>query len=75
MPDELIKTVKGEILYQDEGVQLLPIEDSDSVDIVENTKRLIQKSIQSYGQERRILQVEILFFQFLFKYQIRFQFL
>lgn len=52
LPDELIKTVKGEILFQDEGVQLLPIQDSDNVDIVENTRRLIQKSTQAYSQEK-----------------------
>lgn len=57
LPDELLKNVKGEILHQDEGVQILPIEDSDNTDVIENSRRLIQKANQGYGQEKRILQV------------------
>ena len=60
LPDHLIATVKGEILMQDEGVQLMPITDSDNSDVVENSSRLIQKSYQSYSSERRILQKHVL---------------
>ncbi len=57
MPDELLRTVRGEDLCRDEGLSLLPIADSDNQDIVENSTRLIQKSIQAYGQEYRVFQV------------------
>jgi hypothetical protein len=56
-PDKLISTTKGKIFHQDEGVQVLPIEDSDNPGVVENSRRLVQKSLQTYGGEKRILQV------------------
>lgn len=56
LPDELLKYVKGETISNDEGLSILPILDSDSDDIVENTKRLIDKANQNYPQEYRIKQ-------------------
>ena len=56
LPDELIQTVKGEILGENEGKQIAPMSDSDSKDIADNSLRLIQKMNQAYDQERRVLQ-------------------
>ena len=54
------KTVHGEDLCRDEGLTLEPILDSDNADMVENTKRLIQKSNSAYGQEYRVFQRHLL---------------
>jgi hypothetical protein len=57
LPDEIINQAVGEMLVQNEGVQLSPITDSDNTDINSNSERLIQKSLQAYSQEKRLLQV------------------
>lgn len=57
MPDEIIKQAVGETLVQNEGVQVSPITDSDNPDVNSNSALLIQKSQQTYSQEKRILQV------------------
>lgn len=60
LPDELIGTVKGEILASNEGKQLAPISDSDDKDISQNSGRLLQKASQGYVQERRVIQRHVL---------------
>ena len=57
MPDELIENAAGEILHQDEGVQILPISDCSKDDINQNSRRLIQQAAQQYLAERQVLQV------------------
>ncbi len=57
LPDELISKVSGEKVFQDEGMQIVPINDSQHQDINDNSYRLIQKAYQAYSQEKRILQV------------------
>ena len=57
LPDELLKTVRGEDLCKDEGISLEPILDTDSEDIKEKSRVLIQKSNTAYGQEGRVFQV------------------
>ena len=57
LPDEIIKQAVGETLVKNEGVQVLPITDSDNQDVNSNSALLIQKSQQTYSQEKRILQV------------------
>jgi hypothetical protein len=57
LPDEMINQVRGEILVQDQGMQILPIMNSDNYEINENSKRLIQMAIQTYIKEKRVLQV------------------
>lgn len=44
-------------MCRDEAITLLPLEDSDSTDVVDNSKRLIDKSVKEYGKEYRIFQV------------------
>ena len=59
MDDQIIKTVQGEIIKQDEGVQILEINDCTRQDINENSKRLIQKMKQKLSNnsfERQIFQ-------------------
>jgi hypothetical protein len=56
LPDEIINQAVGEMLVQNEGVQLSPITDSDNTDVNSNSSRLIQKSLQAYSQEKRLLQ-------------------
>lgn len=58
LPDEIIKTVQGEVLKQDEGVQILPIDDCSKEEINQNSARLIQKANQAYSNEKRVLQVK-----------------
>jgi hypothetical protein len=58
------------MLVQNEGVQLSPITDSDNTDVNSNSSRLIQKSLQAYSQEKRLLQVifaNIILFKFYLK--------
>lgn len=57
MPDHLVKSGGGEILCQNEGAQLMPIQDCDSNDLNENSLRLIQKAVQAYAAEKQLLQV------------------
>ena len=58
MPDELIKTAQGEVLKQDEGAQIIEINDCSNDDINQNSKRLIQKTKQEYNNlyERQLFQ-------------------
>ena len=65
LPDELLKTVRGDDLCRDESVTLEPILDSDNQDVVQNSTRLIQKANQAYGQELRVFQV--IFFNFFYQ--------
>lgn len=60
LPDELLKTVRGEDLCRDEGISLEPILDCDNQDMLENTKRMIGKSNTAYGQELRVFQRHVL---------------
>ena len=60
MPDELVKAGHGEILCQNEGVQLMPIQDCDSNDLNQNSLRLIQKAVQAYAGEKQLLQRHVL---------------
>jgi hypothetical protein len=53
----MVNAVSGAILKQDQGVQILPITDSDNIEINQNSMRLIQSSFQTYAAERRVLQV------------------
>ncbi len=55
----MINQVRGEILVQDQGIQILPVMDSDNFEINDNSKRLIQSSIHTYIKEKRVLQVNI----------------
>jgi hypothetical protein len=57
LPVSVVNAVSGAILKQDQGVQILPITDSDNVEINQNSMRLIQSSFQTYAAERRVLQV------------------
>ena len=63
MPDELIKTAQGEVLKQDEGDQIIEINDCSNDDINQNSKRLIEKTKQEFNDgnssnnyERQIFQ-------------------
>jgi hypothetical protein len=58
LPDEVLKTVRGDEICRDESVALEPILDSDNQDVVQNSTRLIQKANQAYGQELRVFQVK-----------------
>ena len=60
MPDHLVKGGAGEILCQNEGAQLMPIQDCDSNDLNENSLRLIQKAVQAYAAEKQLLQRHVL---------------
>ncbi len=68
LPDEIIKTVQGEVLKQDEGVQILPINDCSKEEINQNSTRLIQKASQAYSNERQILQVNLRLFKINFEF-------
>ncbi len=57
LPLDLIDNARGELLMQDQGVQILPIIDCDKVEIIDNSRRLIQNSLQAYPVEKRVLQV------------------
>lgn len=61
LPDDFLKFVHGEDLCRDQAVCLEPILDSDNQDIVENTRRLIEKSVQAYSLEYRVLQRHLLY--------------
>lgn len=56
LPDELLQTVKGENLGENEGKQVPPMMDSDNKDIVENSIRLVQNANQVYVKEKRVIQ-------------------
>jgi hypothetical protein len=54
-----LRTVKGEILLREEGLEVRPVEKSDNIDLIENSKKLILKSAVSYPYERRVRQVKL----------------
>jgi len=63
MDDQIIKTAQGEVLKQDEGDQIIEINDCSNDDINQNSKRLIEKTKQEFNDgnssnnyERQIFQ-------------------
>jgi len=62
----MVDNALGEILQQDEGVQILPISDCSRDEINQNSKRLIQQAAQLYLAERQVLQVKLILLLFIY---------
>ncbi len=56
----LSRKVSGEVVYEAEKSQLLPLTDCSDENINEISKRLLQKVSQEYADEKQLLQVLLL---------------
>lgn len=75
LPEKLVRFVSGQVAYEEEGPQVIPLQGFPDEAINMASAQLVQDHLRKYQDQRILAQVSFLFQPFLFCFNVRTLFL